>query len=45
MADLDWQDGKRQRKYIYGRTRAEVAEKLAKALNTTRPASSSTTSA
>jgi integrase len=26
--DLGWKDGKRQRKYLSGRTRAEVAEKL-----------------
>ncbi|OHV33533.1 MULTISPECIES: tyrosine-type recombinase/integrase [Pseudofrankia] len=28
--DLGWRDGKRQRKYLSGRTRAEVAEKLRK---------------
>ena len=26
--DLGWQDGKRKRKTVYGRTRAEVADKL-----------------
>jgi integrase len=31
IIDLGWQDGKRQRKYLYGRTRAEVADKLARA--------------
>jgi len=30
IAELGWQDGKRQRKYVYGTTRAEVAAKLAK---------------
>jgi integrase len=29
--DLGWEDGKRKRKFLYGRTRAEVAEKLRKA--------------
>jgi integrase len=33
IVDLGWQDGKRRRKWIYGRIRAEVAEKLAKALS------------
>jgi integrase len=33
IADLGWQDGKRERKFVYARTRAEVAEKLAKALS------------
>jgi integrase len=33
VADLGWQDGKRERKYVYARTRAEVAEKLAKVLS------------
>ncbi len=28
--DLGWQDGKRQRKAVYGRTRREVADKLPK---------------
>jgi integrase len=32
VVDLGWQDGKRRRKYLYGRTRREVAEKLARAL-------------
>jgi integrase len=32
VVDLGWQDGKRHRKYLYGRTRREVAEKLARAL-------------
>jgi integrase len=31
IIDLGWQDGKRQRKSLYGRTRAEVADTLAKA--------------
>src|SRR5262249_22101530 len=29
---LGWQDGKRKRKYLYGKTRKEVAEKLTEAL-------------
>jgi integrase len=29
--ELGWQDGKRRRKSVFGRTRAEVAQKLAKA--------------
>jgi integrase len=29
IAELGWQNGKRRRKYVYGRTRAEVAAKLA----------------
>ncbi len=33
VADLGWQDGKRERKYVYARTRAEVAAKLAKVLS------------
>ena len=32
VVDLGWQDGKRRRKYLYGRTRREAAEKLARAL-------------
>jgi integrase len=33
VADLGWLDGKRERKYVYAKTRAEVAEKLAKVLS------------
>jgi integrase len=33
IADLGWRNGKRERKFVYARTRAEVAEKLAKALS------------
>jgi hypothetical protein len=29
IAELGWQNGKRRRNYVYGRTRAEVAAKLA----------------
>ena len=29
VLDLGWQDGKRKRKFVYARTRAEVAQKLA----------------
>ncbi len=29
IVDLGWKDGKRQRKYVYGRTRREVVEKMA----------------
>jgi integrase len=32
VLDLGWQDGKRRRKYLYGRTRDEAARKLARAL-------------
>jgi integrase len=32
VVDLGWRDGKRARKFLYGRTRREVAEKLARAL-------------
>ncbi len=31
MLDLGWQDGKRRRKFVYARTRAEAARKLADA--------------
>ncbi len=31
MLDLGWQDGKRKRKFVYARTRAEAARKLADA--------------
>jgi integrase len=31
MLDLGWQDGKRKRKFVYARTRAEAARKLAEA--------------
>src|SRR5690242_5441306 len=30
--DLGWENGKRRRKHIYGKTRAEVASKLTRAL-------------
>jgi hypothetical protein len=34
MVDLGWHAGKRRRKFLYGRTRAEVAKKLvAEAVN------------
>ncbi|MDP9357813.1 MAG: site-specific integrase [Chloroflexota bacterium] len=33
VLNLGWKDGKRDRKYLYGKTRAEVAEKLTEALN------------
>jgi integrase len=32
IVDLGWQDGKRRRKFVYGRTRAEAAAKLTQAL-------------
>jgi integrase len=32
QVDLGWQDGKRQRKYLYGKTRADVAGRIAAAL-------------
>lgn len=32
VIDLGWSDGKRRRKFFYGRTRREVADKLAAAL-------------
>jgi integrase len=32
VLDLGWRDGKRSRKYFYGRTREQVARKLARAL-------------
>jgi integrase len=32
VVDLGWADGKRKRKYLYGETRAEVAEQLTKTL-------------
>lgn len=34
--DLGWQGGKRRRKFLYGKTRAEVAQKLAVALKAHR---------
>jgi integrase len=34
--DLGWQGGKRRRKFLYGKTRAEVAQKLAVALKAYR---------
>jgi integrase len=33
VLDLGWQDGKRRRKSVYGKTRAEAARKLAEAQN------------
>ncbi len=33
VLNLGWKDGKRDRKYLYGKTRAEVSEKLTEALN------------
>jgi integrase len=33
VVDLGWQNGKRSRKYLYGKTRAEAAEKLRQALH------------
>ena len=33
QVDLGWQDGKRRRKALYGRTRREVQEKLREALH------------
>jgi hypothetical protein len=30
IAEPGWQDGRRRRKYVYGRTRAEVPAKLAR---------------
>ena len=35
-ADLGWQGGKRRRKFLYGKTRVEVAQKLAVALKAHR---------
>jgi hypothetical protein len=32
VLDLGWRDGKRTRKYFYGRTRDQVARKLARGL-------------
>ena len=32
VLDLGWRDGKRTRKYFYGRTREQVARKLARGL-------------
>jgi integrase len=32
VLDLGWRDGKRTRKYLYGRTRDQVAQRLARAL-------------
>jgi hypothetical protein len=43
--ELGWQEGKRRRKYVYGATRAEVAAKLARSAATSKPGSSSKTSA
>jgi len=34
--DLGWQGGKRRRKFLYGKTRAEVARRLATALQAHR---------
>ncbi len=34
--DLGWQGGRRRRKFLYGKTRAEVAKKLAVALKAYR---------
>jgi hypothetical protein len=34
--DLGWQGGKRRRKFLYGKTRAEVVQKLAVALKAYR---------
>ena len=33
VVNLGWKNGKRSRKYLYGKTRAEVAEKLTQALH------------
>ena len=32
IVDLGWRDGKRARKYVYGKTRAEVTTKLHQAI-------------
>jgi integrase len=45
VLDLGWQDGKRKRKFVYARTRAEVARKLANERRKLEEAGSSPTSA
>ncbi len=45
MIDLGWQDGKRKRKFVYARTRAEAARKMPTPNATSAKGGSSPTSA